>query len=269
MSTKSHPVQIRTAADLHNALTATFSNANERFLFVHPGVTISPTDIALLESALDSLPLTVAVIARVFKYDRPHYVLNGCYWRGGQDPLWHSQVLGESSTYIGSLNIEPAFHSAQGAMLMSREIATRVGFYDVRFATHLADLDWQCRAHRLGVSCFVVRDARAMADPATYPTQLGERYAVVRDSLLLARKQGSFWPLEVCRLLFWWVFDVWRPFDFSLSGKLGVNPLRPLIWAIASYVRGLRMRFSDAESKATLAAVRDFLLNRYERRRFR
>jgi hypothetical protein len=234
-------------------------------LFLHPGVSIRPADAALMETALNSLPSGAVVIARVFQSGQPHQVLNAGYWRGQTDTLWRSITLGETSLDDGRPELEPAYRVALGAVLMNRETAERVGAYDVRFATHLADVDWLNRAQRLGVPCFVVRNARALADPSVYPSHLGNRYPVVRDGLLLARKQGGFWPWHVFRLFFWLVSDVWRPFDFSLSTHSGASFLKRLVWSVSNYASGLRKRVLDVESKATLAAIRDFLLNRFER----
>lgn len=258
----SQPILIKTATDWQRAYNDT-AGPSDFFLFLHSDTLIDNVNIKLLQSTLAMMQSGTIAIARVSVRNQHQYLLNGGYWYSNNDLRWHQLVLGEIYPESDQPIIEEANYTALGAVLMSRETAHRIGYFDSRFATHLADVDWLLRAKRSGIMCKLVRNARVYADPSIYPAQLGAPYAVVRDSLLLARHQSLLWPVYVGRLLHRLVWDLWRPSDWSISQNSEVSFLKRLVWAFANHVASLRKRMTSTESVATLTAVRDFILNRF------
>lgn len=247
------------------ACAAPTGDLEEYFLYSHHGVTIDESSRALLMSSLQILPPNSVAIARVFVGDKPWNVLNHGYWQNGSDLLWRPIHLSDSCQEVAEPLIEGAHNTALGAVLMTRQIAQKIGYFDPRFRTHLTDVDWQRRAKHHDVKTALVRNARAHADPATYLTGLGDRYSAIRDDLLLQRKHnplGLFYP---ARLLYSLVWNIWRPFYFCLSRESGIDLLRRLVWAFSNYQAELRKRIKSADSLATLLAIRDFLFSRNHR----
>lgn len=258
-------IPVRNDQEWRMACAAPTGDSKEYLLFLHHGVTIDESSRALLMSSLQTLPPNSVAIARVFVRDKPWNVLNHGYWQSDSDLLWRPIYLSDSCQEVSEPLIEDAHNTALGAVLMTRQIAQKIGYLDPRFCTHLADVDWQLRAKRHDVKTVLVRNARAYADPATYLTGLGDRYSVIRDDLLLQRKHNSLGLFYPARLLHSLVWNIWRPFDFYLSRERGIDPLRRLVWAFSNYQTGLRKRIKSVDSLATLFAIRDFLFSRYDR----
>lgn len=256
-------ITIQDNKDWQIACSNPSGKSNEYFLYLHHAVTIDKFSLALLISALRSLPPNSAAVARVFDKYEPCRVINHGYYLDDFSQLWHTIHLTEYTQETQHPLIEETQNSALGAVLMTRDTATKVGFFDPNFETHLADVDWQLRANNLGVKPMLIRNASTFADPLYYPTELGFRYSIICDDLLLHRKHfpvNRFYPLWLFSIL---LFNIWRPLDFSISIDRNINLFKSLYWAISNYKSALTDRIRSADSLATLHALRDYFSKRF------
>lgn len=87
------------------------------------------------------------------------------------------------------------------AMFFSRSVYQRVGAFEETFFLNYEETDWSCRAARLGVPRWVVRDAvvdhhgSASIGGSQSPMQI---YFMLRNALLFARRNGT--RLQLLRL---------------------------------------------------------------------
>lgn len=250
-------VDIMRVNSMQELESAAHNNHASHLLLTHENITVGEHDLRLMQTALTQLPPNSAVISRVFDNNAPYWLANAGYWQDSYLMRWHILSMAEHVEEVNEPVLAAPYLTSIGAVLLSRDSAVQVGFFDPRFRTSLCDIEWLMRAKRLGVKCVLVRNSRVFQNGESCNHNMTDIYGTTHDGLLLERAMGILWPFRLLRQFILLVRDVWRPFDFYLDREHAF--LRRWFWAANQYLRGVSFRINSQESRDLLRAMKDFI----------
>lgn len=175
------------------------SRKSSYFLFMDDDFVIEPNTITKLYEAIDSKPEYAAATGKILYYEKPTVV----------------QLAGSSVGLVTSLNYantgpddgrfdKPSDCFAGGAMLIKRQTAEEVGFYDEVYPRLYEDADYSVRIIRTGKKILYVPSARIyhkahILDKKSATNRwLSGAYYTARNKIIFMRKYS---PCFLCFLL--------------------------------------------------------------------